>query len=224
MLASRSPKVPKTTRVSKPKALSFALTTPSLHYYGPPPISQTLTPDCWGRLSNLTFSGTSALPSHIPALRGHAQPFLSPVTSLLEQSPLLFSVYLSCILQSEEHTTNATSVTSQPSSDPVTMSQKIKYKFLWGSGTFIPSWSVHGSLHPVDKWELMPLLMAFPQHWVYPSSLPFLTKPSLHCNCDVVAVMLRAVFSKLWSHGKWDSLFQTRKWASDAPAPISLEH
>lgn len=36
VLASRSPKVPKTSRVSKPKAPSFVLTTPSLHYYGPP--------------------------------------------------------------------------------------------------------------------------------------------------------------------------------------------
>lgn len=98
---------------------------------------------------------------------GKVLPSSSSVNCLLGKKfipSLLFSVYLSYILQSEEHTMNATSVTSQPSSNPLPVSQVSKYKFLWGSETFTPPWPMHGSLHPINKCELMLLLMVFPQH------------------------------------------------------------
>lgn len=39
-----------------------------------------------------------------------------------------------------------------------------KSEFLWGRKTFISPWSVHGPLHPINKCEVMLLLMVFSQH------------------------------------------------------------
>lgn len=60
---------------------------------------------------------------------------LSLSSALLEKSSLLFPfwVYLPYILQSEEHTTNATSVPSQPSSSPLPVSLVNTCEFLGGS-------------------------------------------------------------------------------------------
>lgn len=62
---------------------------------------------------------------------------LSLSSAFLEKSSLLFPfwVYLPYILQSEEHTTNATSVPSQPSSSPLPVPLVNTYEFLGGSDT-----------------------------------------------------------------------------------------
>ena len=114
-------KCPKPALKPTPKAspLDSFLATPLQRYFPPSvpwhhPVLRLLTQSC--DFSNLSFDVFLLSP-----LRGLSPaPPLLLSSAFLEKSPLLwlFLVYLSCILQSEEHTTTATSVTSQPSSNP----------------------------------------------------------------------------------------------------------
>lgn len=92
---------------------------------------------------------------HLPSWRTHPSSGSSwstyPVSHSLRSTPRLPLPYITALFKS-------------PSTSRVE-----KRELLRGSETFAP-WSVHGSLHPLDKCEVTLLLMGFPWHGFFTSA------------------------------------------------------